>query len=535
SMKKSLLLKIVSVVFAVVAFVGLANAQVTTSSMTGTVKDSKDGLPGASFKATHTPTGSVYTVITNSVGRFTIGNMRVGGPYSIEVSFVGFKTQKINDVYLKLGEAFVLNVTLQDNSSTLNEVKIVGASTNPIMNSNKSGSSTVVNRQEIQNLPTISRSVNDITRLTPQANGTNIGGGNYRSNNFTVDGSNFNNMFGIGSNVPANGAPISIDALEQISVNVTPYDVRQSGFTGGAVNAVTRSGTNDFSATAFYLMRSQNEQGQKIGDYTIGNVQPFNQKQYGVSIGGPIIKNKLFFFANAEFNKQEAPGQARIAATPSTPFGTNDAVARPTADFLNQVKSYLMSTYNYDPGVYQGYGQLSNNDKFLVRLDWNISKSHRFNVRYNQVESKSPSFVSTSRSPLSGFSNGAGRTDRNALWFSNSNYYQEANLYSWSAELNSSFGSKFSNVLRGSYSHQNDPRSSESSIFPFVDILDGSGVPLTSFGYEPFTSGNLRDVKSYSITDNFTMALGKHNITLGGQLEFNTTKNGFQRFATSYY
>ncbi|WP_379092626.1 carboxypeptidase regulatory-like domain-containing protein [Pedobacter sp. UC225_65] len=499
-MKKSLLLKIVVIVFAFVGFISVAEAQVTTSSLTGTVKDSKDVMPGASIKATHTPTGTVYGVTTNENGRYTIGNMRVGGPYTIEVTFLGYKTEKIEDVMLKLGEPFVLNVTLVDNSSSLNAITVVGTGSNPILNSNKSGLSTVVNRQQIQNLPTISRSVNDITRLTPQANGTSIGGGNYRSNNFTVDGSNFNNMFGIGANVPANGAPISIDALEQISVNVTPYDVRQSGFTGGAVNAVTRSGSNAFTATAFYLMRGQDEQGTKIGDFKIDNVQRFTQKQYGLSIGGPIIKNKLFFFANAEFSKQEAPGQSRIASTPELPYGAvgGDAVARPTAAFLDEVKSYLLSKYNYDPGVYQGYSQLSNNDKLLVRLDWNISKNHRFNIRYNQVESKSPSFVSTSRSPMSSYATGAGRTDKTALWFSNSNYFQEANLYSWSAELNSSFGSKFSNVLRGSYSHQNDPRSSESSIFPLVDILDGSGVPLTTFGYEPFTYGNLRDVKNYS-------------------------------------
>ncbi|WP_461485675.1 carboxypeptidase-like regulatory domain-containing protein, partial [Pedobacter sp.] len=190
-MKKSLLLKIVSVILVVVGFVSSLNAQVTTSSMIGTVKDSKDGLPGASIKATHTPTGSVYTVITNGTGRFNIANMRVGGPYLIEVSFVGFKTQKIEDIYLKLGEAFVLNVVLEDNSSTLQTVTIVGAGSNPIMNSNKTGTNTVVSRQQIQSLPTITRSVNDITRLTPQANGTSIGGGNYRSNNFTVDGANF--------------------------------------------------------------------------------------------------------------------------------------------------------------------------------------------------------------------------------------------------------------------------------------------------------------------------------------------------------
>ncbi len=536
-MKKSLLFKIVVILFAFVGLISVANAQVTTSSSSGIIKDATGALPGASVKATHVPTGTVYGVTTNADGRFTIGNMRVGGPYTFEVSFVGFTPQKVTGIFLKLGEPYVLRLTLSDNAANLSEVKITASQGNSILNSNRNGATTVINRQQIQNLPSISRSINDITRVTPQGGGPNgsLAGGNYRSNNFTVDGSNFNNQFGIGANVPANGAPISIDALEQISVNITPYDVRQSGFTGGAINAVTRSGSNDFTATAFYTMRGESEQGTKIGNYTISNVQPFAQKQYGFSFGGPIIKDKLFFFVNAEFNKQTSTGQTRVASSAAVPYGSNDNIARPSETFLNDVKSYLLNTYNYDPGVYQGYDYKSNNDKLLARLDWNISRDHSLTVRYNQVESKTPNPVSTSRSPLSGYSTGNGRTDKTALWFSNSNYVQEANLYSVAAELNSRFGSKFSNVLRGSWTHQNDPRSSESTIFPFVDILDGSGAPLTSFGYEPFTSGNLRDVKTYSFTDNFSMALGKHNITLGAQADFSTTQNGFQRFATSYY
>ena len=268
-MKKNLLFKIVVLLFAVIGFTFAANAQVTTSSATGTIKDGSGPLPGASVKAVHTPTGTTYGVTTNADGRFTIGNMRVGGPYTFEVSFVGFSSQRITDVYLKLGEAFVLNLTLTDNSANLKEVNIT-ANTNSILNSNKSGATTVIGKKQIQVLPTITRSINDITRLTPQGGGSNgsTGGGNYRSNNFTVDGGNFNNQFGIGQNVPAGGSPISLDALEQISVNVTPYDVRQTGFTGAAINAVTRSGTNDFSATAFYTMRGDDQQGKKIGDYT---------------------------------------------------------------------------------------------------------------------------------------------------------------------------------------------------------------------------------------------------------------------------
>lgn len=535
-MKKSLLVRLLLVI---VAFVGITmgvQAQVTTSSMTGTIKDDKGTLPGASIKATHTPTGTVYTVSTNNDGRFTIGGMRVGGPYTIEISFVGYKPSTLTEVYLKLGEPYLFNVTLVDNSSTLSEVKIVGQGNNTIMNSSRNGTSTVISKAQIQSLPTITRSVNDLTRLTPQANGTSIGGGNYRSNNFTVDGANFNNQFGIGQNIPANGSPISIDALEQISINVTPFDVRQTGFTGGSVTAVTRSGTNTFSGNAFYTMRGDDQQGKRIGEsYRIPTLQKLDEKNYGFSLGGPIIKDKLFFFVNYEKKHTIQPGTTKIAATAAQPFGSLSTVAKPTADFLNTVSSYLSSTYGYETGPYQGYSNISDNEKMFARLDWNISKNHRFSVRYNQVESQSPSSLSTSTTG-SGITFGAtaNRASINALSFFNSNYYQAANLYSGVAELTSSFGSKVTNVARVTYSHQNDPRKSDSSPFPLVDILDGTNV-ATTFGYEPFTYGNLRDVKGYTYSDDLSLALGKHNITLGLQAEFSTTKNGFQRFGTGYY
>ncbi|MFW0717618.1 TonB-dependent receptor [Pedobacter sp. N23S346] len=535
-MKKTLLFKIVVIVLAFVGFISVANAQVTTSSMTGTIKDAKGALPGASVKATHTPTGTVYSVSTNNDGRFTIGGMRVGGPYTIEISFVGYRPEKATDIYLKLGEPYVLNPVLSDNSSTLSEVKVIGQSSNSVLNSNRTGTSTVISKTQIQSLPTISRSVNDLTRLTPQANGQSIGGGNYRSNNFTVDGANFNNQFGIGQNIPANGSPISIDALEQISINVTPFDVRQTGFTGGSVTAVTRSGTNTFSGNAFYTMRGDDQQGNRIGEtYRIPTLQKLDEKNYGFSLGGPIVKDKLFFFVNYEKKHTISPGTTKIAATPGQPFGSVSTVAKPTADFLNNVSSYLNSRYGYQTGPYQGYSNISDNEKMFARLDWNISKNHRFSVRYNQVESQSPSNLSTSTTG-SGVTFGAtaNRASVNALSFFNSNYYQAANLYSGVAELTSSFGSKITNVARATYSHQNDPRTSDSSPFPLVDILDGPNV-ATTFGYEPFTYGNLRDVKGYTYSDDLSLALGKHNITLGLQAEFSTTKNGFQRFGTGYY
>jgi outer membrane receptor protein involved in Fe transport len=513
---------------------------VTTSSMTGIVTDSKgEGLPGATVVAIHTPSGTQYGASTGVDGRFNLLNMRVGGPYTVNVSYLGFQPQRVDNVTLKLAEQFVLNTTLSESGTNLQEVVISGTR-DMLLNAERSGAVTNVGVREIETLPTITRSLNDFTRITPQANGTSVGGGNYRQNQITVDGADFNNNFGIGSNLPAGGSPISLDAIEEISVNVTPFDVRQSGFIGSSVNAVTRSGTNEFKGSLYTYFRNQNQQGNRVAGEEI-NRQDMQYNQYGFRLGGPIIKNKLFFFINAETEDQTRQGQARVAATAARPFGPNNPdVARPTVDELDMISNYLRNTYGYETGPYQGYGFANQKTKLMGRLDWNISNNHRFNIRYSQVESKDPSFVSGSRSPLAAFAGSAGRTSNNALHFGNSNYYNEANFYSLAAEMNSTFGGIFANTFRATYTRQNDPRSSDSQVFPFVDILksDGPGIaptPFTSFGYEPFSAGNLRDVEMYSFLNNFSWNVGSHNFTVGAQADFNTTKNGFQRFATSYY
>lgn len=529
-MKKFLLSTLVVVLTACSIY-----AQVTTSSLSGTIHDSQESLIGATIKATHQPTGTVYGSSSGIDGRFNIPNMRVGGPYLIEVSYVGYTSESFSNVILKLGEPFVLNIVLSASGRELQEIVVTATDPNSVLNANRTGTTTNLGRAQIQNVPTISRSINDLTKFTPQANGASVGGGNYRQNNFTVDGSDFNNQFGIGSNLPANGSPISIDAIEEISVNVTPYDVRMSGFVGSAINAVTRSGRNNFFGNAYFGFRNEGQQGDKVNGVGI-DLQPLDITQYALSLGGPIIKNKLFFFVNVDRTAEVRPGQSRVAATAERPFNaTNSNVARPTTGELDMIKNYLINTYGYNPGLYEGYSNKSNNDKFLARLDWNINKNNRFNIRYNQVESSSPSFLSTSTTGTGyNFPNNGGRQSNQHLHFSNSNYTQEANQYSLAAEINSSFGSKFSNTLRGSYTHQNDPRGSESSVFPLVDIMK-DGFAFTSFGYEPFTFGNLRDVKTYSFTDNLTMSLGAHQLTLGAQADFSTTKNGFQRFGTGAY
>lgn len=510
------------------------HAQVTTGTLTGTVKDTKETLIGVTITATHLPTGTVYGAATNKTGRFSIPNMRPGGPYRIKITYVGYEPKIIDNIDLKIGDPYVLNVSLDNSSVLLSEVAIKTTDRNSVLNADRTGTSTNLSTREINALPTISRSLNDLTRLTPQSNGNSIGGGNSRQNNVTLDGADFNNNFGIGSNLPGNGNPVSIDALEEISVNVTPYDIRQTGFIGGSINAVTRSGTNDFSGSAYTYFRNQNQIGTKVSTYPELVSTDQSYKTIGARVGGPIIKNKLFFFVNAERETEVEPGQTKVAATPSAPFGSQPNITRPTAAELDDISSYLKNTYGYETGPYQGYNFESERTNLLARLDWNINTNNHFNVRYSYVKTKSPSFVSTSRSPLGGFPNGGSRTDSYALPFKNSNYYQESNLYSLTTELNTKISSGFNNTLRLSYTHQNDPRSSDSEIFPLVDILK-DGRPFTTFGYEPFTYGNLRDVELYSLNDYVTWSAGKHSFTAGVQGDYSITKNGFQRFATSYY
>lgn len=516
-------------------------AQITTSAIGGSVKSTTDEpLAGATVVATHLPSGTKYATTTRAGGVFSIQNMRVGGPYLIEITFVGYKVEKIEDVYLQLAESFQLTPTLTKNEATLENVVVTtGARTrNQILNANRTGAVTNVGRREITTLPSISRSINDLSRLTPQANGAAVGGGNSRQNNITVDGSDFNNTFGIGANLPAQGSPISLDAIEEISVNITPFDVRQSGFIGSALNAVTRSGTNTVSGSVYSYWRNEKLQGDKVEDATFIR-QKLQFNQYGFRFGGPIIKNKLFYFFNFETEKTTTPGQTKLASSPSNAFGSANNIARPTQTELNDISAFLLSKYGYETGPYDNYDLKGDKQKILARIDWNISPKNKLSLRYNQVESSDPAILSTSFGST-GISNppfGTGRSEAtalNSLHFKNSNYYQDYNFYSIAAELNTTFNSKLSNTLRASYNNQNEPRSSDSKTFPLVDIFK-DGTAFTTFGYEPFTFGNLRDVKIYSFVDNLTYSLGKHNFLLGLQADFTTTINGFQPLGASYY
>jgi hypothetical protein len=510
-----------------------AFSQVTTSTLSGRVtSQSNETLPGAAVVAVHLPSGTQYGTITNTEGRFNIQGMRPGGPYKVDVSFVGYSTSSFTDINLLLGESFILDLSLKESVFDVDEVIIVGTRA-PAFNSEKNGAAINIDNRQINAMPTISRSINDITRLTPQANGNTIGGGNYRQNYITVDGAQFNNAFGIGTNLPGNGAPISLDALDQISVNITPFDVRQSGFIGASVNAVTRSGGNEFTGSVYTFMQNEKYKGNKVGENTFDR-NPSSYEMYGMRLGGPIIQNKLFFFVNFETEKSMVPGPSRVASTASKPADYANNIARPSEAEMDMISKYLFDTYGYETGPYQGYSFESPGRKILARIDWNINQFHKFNIRYSYMMSKDPSNPSTSFSPFSSLYTG-NRQAMDAMWFKNSGYFQERNFSSLSAELNSLLGGgKFANKLRFTYSFQDEPRTTGGKTFPFVDILKDNRV-FTSFGTELFSYGNLREVKTITVSDDISWSWGINSFTAGLQYEHNQTKNGFMRFGSSFY
>ncbi|MDR2026014.1 MAG: TonB-dependent receptor [Prevotellaceae bacterium] len=527
---KSLLLIAVSVIIGTVS----TYAQVTTSSVGGNiVEPGGDAAAGVTVVAVHVPTGTEYRSVSSVRGDYSIRNMRPGGPYTIRYSLIGFKTVEMPDVHLALSGNTVINLNLEQDVIGLQEVVISAKSRTSNMNAGNAGAITNISSGDIAAMPSISRSINDLTRLTPQANGQAIGGGNYRQNYITVDGAAFNNAFGIGQNLPGNGSPISIDALEQISVSLTPYDVSHSGFIGATVDAVTKSGSNEFKGSLYTYRTDERLRGNKVGEEYFSK-SPSQYSLLGLTFGGPVIKNKLFFFVNYESEKTVDPGPSRVASTDGTGNGTT--VARPSESDMDMISRYLVDNYGYETGPYQGYSFDSPGSKILARLDWNISQNHKVNIRYSGMSSKTPYTPSTSTSPISPTPFSGSRTGANAMWYKNSGYFQEQNFSSLSGELNSVFlEGKLHNTLRLTWSYQDEPRSTGGNRdFPFVDILKDN-QPYVSFGTELFSFGNLRQVNTLNFTDEIKYTLGINSLTLGLSYESNLIKNGFMRFGTGLY
>ena len=531
-MKKSLLLKFVVLVMFFAGAVSSANAQVTTSAMNGTVTDDKGPLPGASVIAVHTPTGTTYKTVTRGDGRYNFSNINVGGPYTITTTMVGYGAAKTSDVNLALGQNFKLDVKLQESTQALAEVVIVSTQ-NKTINSSRTGAQTTVSREQLEKLPTFNRSITDLTKLTPQSNsqgdGFSFAGRNNKFNSFTIDGSQFNNSFGLTA-LPGAGSgaqPISLDALDQITINIAPYDVKQGGFTGGSVNAVTKSGANKFSASVYTFYKDQNLQGYKVGDTKIEKTaaSAFMNKIFGARFGGPIVKDKLFFFINGEITRRAFPGTTLSANRGQGGSSTTKVLASD----LDAVKNLLISKYSYDPGVYEAYSSDQQADNLTARLDWNINSTNRLTVRYNYLKS----FKDID--PSSSNSNSGRGPSLNSTIFSNMRYRFFNNTKSIAAELNSRLGNKFSNNLQVSYSAFRDYRSIYGNPFPVVDIENGSGANYISLGSEPFSGLNTLDQDVYSFTDNFNIYAGSHNITIGASGQYLKYGNGFAQFFYGQY
>ncbi|RFS26684.1 cell envelope biogenesis protein OmpA [Chitinophaga silvatica] len=525
-------------------------AQVTTGSVTGTVKgpDGK-GIEGASITLVHQPSGTRYMNRTLRNGSFTLSSVRIGGPYLLKVNYIGFKPQTVEGFTVLLGEPYDVVINLGSDTKELAGITISSTSVKRKGATEKSGAATVIDSRMLASLPSYNRSITDFTKLTPQSNGGNsFAGRSGYYNNLKVDGANLNNSFGLSTDpLPGGGAsPISLDAFDEISVNIAPVDVRQSGFTGAGINAVTKSGTNEFHGTVYGFYRDQSFNGRNVGDLKLDPATSSSKKSYGGSIGGPIIKNKLFFFVNGEYEINSGSRITNYVATGSTNSGN---ISSTPIDSLAKLATYLKEKYGYDPGVYDNYPTAAkSNYKYIAKVDWNINNHNKLTAKYSDfVSNEDPSSINASSiiggggfslpgttSSLSTLPNS--RLSNKSMVFSNSVYGFKHTVKTGTLELNSTYG-KISNSLLLTNSKVQDTRITNSAAFPFVEIFDGTTIPhnYMSFGYEPYSFNNDVINKVWSVTDNFSYYTGKHSLTAGFSYEYQMVGNMFMPGAQSYY
>ena len=518
-----------------------AMAQITTSSMAGKVTlDDQNGeeVIGATVVAVHEPSGTRYTAVTNTTGRFSINGMRTGGPYNVTVSYIGYQSKTVKGIILQLAETYNVAIWLSEDATQLSEVVISGKASK--FAAEKTGAATNINSSQIANLPTVSRSITDVTRLSPYGgNGMSFAGSDGRTANFTVDGANFNNNFGLSDKLPGGGNPISLDAIEELQVVISPYDVRQTNFIGGGVNAITKSGTNTFKGSAYIYHRNENMRGDAVYGQQIPSAREKDrQTTYGFTFGGPIIKDKLFIFANAEMIKTPTIANRWRGST----NGVGDVtsyLSRTTLADLQTVSDFVKSKYGYDTGSYTDFPADEDTYKILARLDWNITDRHHLALRYNYT--KNTLWNACNASSMDGGTRSAfNRLSEYSMSFANSMYSMENLVHSFSLDLNSRLTDNLSNQLLATYSKLDDIRGTNSSEFPFIDILDGFGDPTSpgnymALGYELFTYNNAVHNTIWNIKDDVTYYMGSHKIMAGITFEHQMADNQYMRNGTGYY
>lgn len=506
------------------------SAQVTTASINGMVTDKQGPIPGVTITAVHTPTGSKYQTSTRADGRYNLPNVRVGGPYVITTSLVGYKEEKQENIQLSLGQSLKVDFKISESSVDLAEV-VVSGKQDKVMNSSRTGAKQTISKDQLQNLPTLGRSFSDFTKLSPQAgNGTSFAGRSNLANNFTVDGAIFNNAFGLQGTIGSqtNSQPINLDAFEEITVSVAPYDIRQSGFTGAAINAVTKSGTNEFSGSLNTYFRNESLVGDRIYNGSDAPLADFSLKGYGFTLGGPIIKNKLFFFASGELERRNDPSSSWSAGGPGI---SGPSVSQAQSADLDALSKFLKEKYGYEAGAYGNFPLDQKSDKFSVKLDWNATSKTTVSLKYFYFRSYKD--IPPSNSGSIGGSSGTRAPGLNGLPFRSAYYGINNNMDNLNAEVRTAISNKYSNELTIGYNRMRDFRVSlGNQNFPLVDIGNGSGQTYTTFGYEPFTANNKLNTDIFQITDNFNMYLGKHVVTTGINFESYKTLNGF---SPNYY
>ncbi|NND34477.1 MAG: TonB-dependent receptor, partial [Saprospiraceae bacterium] len=480
--------------------------------MSGTVTDAAgEALIGANVVALHQPSGTTYGTSTDIDGKYRLANMRVGGPYKITSSYTGYGDNVIDGLMLRLGEAQTQNIVLEEQAVELSGIQVVATRGGTGQNA---GASTQVTAEDINVLPTLDRDLNDFTRLTPQAStsvsGISFAGMNNRYNAIYIDGAVNNDVFGLtssGTNGGSTGiSPISIDVIDQIQVVLSPYDVSLGGFAGGGINAVTKSGTNTFSGTAYTFWQNESMAGKTNGKLVerTGNeatkLDDYSQRLYGFSLGGPIVKDKVFFFANAEIQKDETPAPFDFA----TYRGDSDAAK------LNQVRSFLQNTHNYDPGDFGDKTTSLDGLKLFGKLDFNLSNVHKLTLRHQYTKAEQLEQSANSSTTIN---------------YANNGIFFPSTTNSFAAELNSRFSNSVSNNLIIGYTSVLDDRDPIGGDFPWVRIQDGAGA--IQFGSEEFSTANELDQKIFTITDNLKLYKGDHTITLGTHNEFYDIYNLF--------